>query len=195
MRAVLARPLLVASDLHLAPGACPRLLSDLEDLIRSHAGHEIILNCDTFSLSSDPRPTDPLGAAEAVLRGEAGLGSALRTHLGRGDPVTLVAGNHDAALSAPDARARLVRALGSDDSVPLWVAPWLVRRGDVWLEHGHLYDPDNAPLHPLAPWRLEHEPLGVALTRRLVARLGADEFAHAHEATPVAAFVRSLRSY
>jgi hypothetical protein len=35
----------------------------------------------------------------------------------------------------------------------------------------------------------------VALTRRLVARLGADEFAHAHETTPMRGLVRALTRY
>jgi hypothetical protein len=168
---------------------------DLAALIDSHPGHELILNGDTFSLTMDPCPRDPLGPAEAVLGTLPGLAASLRDHLARGDPVTLVAGNHDAALSMPGARSRLVAAIGCDDAAPFTIAPWLVRRGCVVLEHGHLYDPDNAPFHPLAPWRLEHEPLGVALTRRVVARLCADELAHAHEVTPLTAFQRALSSY
>jgi hypothetical protein len=65
----------------------------------------------------------------------------------------------------------------------------------VHLEHGHLYDPDNAPTHPLSLWSNATEPLGVALTRRFVARCDASAFAHAHETTLVRGLLRAFRLY
>src|SRR5690606_21193980 len=75
------------------------------------------------------------------------------------------------------------------------VSPWFVRRGGVHIEHGHLWDRDNAPLHPLDDWSAATEPLGVALMRRFVARRGALEFAHAHDTTPVAGLARAFALY
>jgi hypothetical protein len=63
------------------------------------------------------------------------------------------------------------------------------------VEHGHFYDPDNAPAHPLAEWTPETEPLGIALTRRFVRPSGAYHFSHAHETTPLAGISRAFRVY
>jgi hypothetical protein len=83
----------------------------------------------------------------------------------------------------------LVDHLGAPTQGSLTVARWFIRRGEVHIEHGHLWDPDNAPAHPLAGWSPNSEPLGISLTRRFVARRGVWQFAHAHETT----LVRGLR--
>jgi predicted phosphodiesterase len=193
--AVLVRPLVVMSDLHLGPRGQDVLVADVASLIGAHPGHEIILNGDTFALSADPDPTDPFRLADAVLAGQPQLRTALRDHLAQGSPVTMVAGNHDAALGLPRARARLLLALGLADSAPLTLVPWFVRRGRAHVEHGHVYDPDNAPAHPLVPWSPAVEPLGVALTRRLIAPFAADRFAHAYDTTPLLGLRRALGTY
>src|SRR5690606_16338269 len=89
----------------------------------------------------------------------------------------------------------LLDALEVDRRARLEVSPWFVRRGSVHVEHGHLYDPDNAPSHPLAPWSIATEPLGIALTRRFLAPNGVFAFAHAHETTPLAGLLRTFRLY
>jgi hypothetical protein len=109
--------------------------------------------------------------------------------------VTLVAGNHDAAIVTEDVRPALLSGLELDDTAPLSIVPWLVRRGGIHVEHGHLFDPDNAPNHPLSLWTEATEPLGIALTRRFVGPAGAKAFAHSEETTPLAGLTRTLRLY
>ena len=84
-----------------------------------------------------------------MLRAHGELALALREHLRGGAGVTLIAGNHDAAAATPEMRRRCFCSLELVDEAKLEVSPWFVRRGRVHLEHGHLYDPDNAPAHPL----------------------------------------------
>jgi hypothetical protein len=92
-------------------------------------------------------------------------------------------------------RRSLLSALELSSEAPLFVCPWFVRRGGVHIEHGHVYDPDNAPLHPLAPWSPLTEPLGVALTRRFLVPCGALSLVHAHETTPLAGLARVMRLF
>ncbi len=179
------RPLVVLSDVHLAHEGREAVAFDLARLVASHPGHEVVLNGDIFNLSCDPRDRDPAESAAAMVAREPRLRSALRDHVASGSPLTFVAGNHDAGVQSPGFRSVLLGLLELRADAELRVEPWFLRRGSVHVEHGHLYDPDNAPAHPLAPPGYRSEPLGVALKRRF---LGAhDKFVavHQHEATPV----------
>jgi UDP-2,3-diacylglucosamine pyrophosphatase LpxH len=179
------RPLVVLSDVHLGHEGRDSVASDLARLVASHPGHEIVLNGDIFNLSCDPRGRNPAESAAAMWGRHPRLRGALRDHVASGSPITLLAGNHDAGVQTPGVRAALLGRLELTDDAELRVEPWFVRRNGVHIEHGHMYDPDNAQAHPLAPPAFRSEPLGVALKRRF---LGAhDKFvsAHQHEATPV----------
>ena len=66
---------------------------------------------------------------------------------------------------------------------PVTVEPWFLRRGDVHVEHGHLYDPDNAPAHPLSRPGYRSEPLGVALSRRFLGPYDAYDLGNRYDAT------------
>jgi hypothetical protein len=92
-------------------------------------------------------------------------------------------------------REALLRKLEVSSESALEIAPWFVRRGGVHVEHGHFYDPDNAPAHPLAEWTPETEPLGIAITRRFVRPSGAHHFSHAHDTTPLAGIAKAFRMY
>jgi predicted phosphodiesterase len=186
-------PLLVTSDIHLSRRSPPALARDLARLVAAHPGHELVLAGDVFDLSAEPAGSDPRASLLDLLRPHQELVSALRAHLGAGHSATLIAGNHDAPATLPGMREQLLELLGLAPAARLAITPWFVRRGGVHIEHGHLYDPDNAPTHPLAPWSLHTEPLGIALTRRFVAPNGMFAFAHAHETTPLAGFVRTFR--
>jgi UDP-2,3-diacylglucosamine pyrophosphatase LpxH len=188
-------PLLVLSDLHLSHGASEDTARAFAELIGQYPGHEIVLGGDVFGLSSDPRSRDPRESVGSLLAAEPALISALRQHLARGFALTLIAGNHDAALTIPGMRAALLSQLELTDAAALAIEPWFIRRGGVHVEHGHLWDPDNAPAHPLAPWSPRTEPLGIQLTRRFVARNGVWEFAHAHETTLVAGLQRAFKLF
>jgi hypothetical protein len=104
----------------------------------------------------------------------------------------MLAGNHDAALVDQGVRTAILDYLGLNDSAPLACSPWCIRRANLHLEHGNLYDPDNAPTHPLVEPANETEPLGVALTRKVLAPVNAFDFVHAHQLTPWAGLRRAL---
>jgi UDP-2,3-diacylglucosamine pyrophosphatase LpxH len=114
---------------------------------------------------------------------------ALRQHAKTGAHVHWVAGNHDAALSAVSCEA--LQATG----LALTIYPWFLRWGNVHLEHGHLFDRDNAPLHPLERWDIRDEPLGVALMRRIVVGLDVPMWAHAHHTTPARALAQAKQRF
>lgn len=193
--APLARPLVVVGDVHLSHGDHPETGRDLARLVRSHPGAELVLNGDIFNLSLDAPSRDPVESIVAMLDAETELRMALRAHLSGDGAVTLLPGNHDAALATPALRAPLLALLELDDRAKLAVERWFVRRSGVHVEHGHAYDPDNAPTHPLAVPTPATEPLGVALTRRFLSPNRAFDFAHATEITPVEALTRAVRVF
>lgn len=188
---MLERPLCIVGDVHLAEAAREPVGSALAALVANHPEHELVLNGDTFDLSADPPSRAPEESVASILSSHPRVQDALSAHLARGAPLTLVAGNHDAAIVRP----AVIEALRARLGAGLGVVPWLLRRGSVHVEHGHLYDPDNAPTHPLSPWSFETEPLGVALTRRFVAPSGAWEFSHGDETTPLDGLLRTFRVY
>jgi len=189
------RPFVVASDLHLSAEASAGTVRDLGRVLDAHPGHELILAGDVFNLSWEPAQRAAVDAVLSLFSAFPELGAALRAHLTRGMPLTLIAGNHDAGVMSPKLRSAVLQRLELSPDAPLTIAPWFVRRGQVHVEHGHFYDPDNAPAHPLAEWTPETEPLGIALTRRFVRPSGAYHFSHAHETTPLAGIAKAFRIY
>jgi len=189
------RPLIVTSDLHLSVEASAGTVQALTHLIRGNPEHELILAGDVFNLSWEAPGSSAAEAILSVLSAYPELQSALREHLSGGAPLTLVAGNHDAGIMAAKLREALLQKLELSSETALEIAPWFVRRGSVHVEHGHFYDPDNAPAHPLAEWTPETEPLGIAITRRFVRPSGAHHFSHAHDTTPLAGITKAFRMY
>jgi predicted phosphodiesterase len=192
---VLERPLVVVGDVHLTHGGNPETGRALARLVESHAGAEILLNGDIFNLSLDAPERDAFESIFTLLGAEPELRAALRSHLSEAGRLTVVPGNHDAALAAAGFRERLAAWLELAPTAPIELSPWFVRRGVIHVEHGHAYDPDNAPTHPLVLPTASTEPLGVALTRRFVAPNHAFDFAHATEITPVEALVRAAKAF
>jgi predicted phosphodiesterase len=191
----LERPLVVVSDTHLGPESPVGVARDLAKLVSASKGAEIVLSGDAFDLSFAPRHEQSAEYLAALLNRAPELGTAFHRHVAGGAPITVLPGNHDAALGERPVADVFRERLGLSEGAPVRVSPWFVRRGDVHVEHGHVYDPDNAPVHPLAEWNGRTEPLGVALTRRFVAKTGASDFAHAQNATPVSSLARAFRLY
>jgi UDP-2,3-diacylglucosamine pyrophosphatase LpxH len=191
----LERPLIVVSDTHLGPETPEAVARDLAKLVASNAGAEIVLSGDVFDLSFAPRYEQSADFLAGLLGRVPELGSAIHRHVAGGAPITVLPGNHDAALGERQVADAFRVTLGLSESAPVHVSPWFLRRGDVHVEHGHVYDPDNAPVHPLAEWTGRTEPLGIALTRRFVAASGASIFAHAQNTTPVNGLARAFRRY
>lgn len=181
------RPLIVVSDVHLAHGGRDAIAADLARLVALHPGHEMVLNGDIFNLSSDPPGRAPAESAATMVKVQDSLATALSKHVAAGHPLTFLAGNHDAGIQIPETRAAFCRALDVTDDAPLRIVPWFIRRNGVHVEHGHFYDPDNAPTHPLAPPTFQTEPLGVSIVRRFLGPYDAFVLAHQHEMTPVEA--------
>jgi UDP-2,3-diacylglucosamine pyrophosphatase LpxH len=193
------RPVVVIADAHVGveepKSKRRRVEMDLARVIADHSGAEIVLAGDIFDLSFAPsveRSGELLGA---LLDESPNLLAALRNHLAAGHPVTIVPGNHDAALANEDVGVRLRSRLDVQAGAPFSIHPWFLRRGDVHIEHGHAYDPDNAPIHPLASWDAATEPLGIQLTRHFVSRIGAGVFSHAQDSTPLESIIRAFRAY
>jgi hypothetical protein len=156
---------------------------------------ELVFSGDTFGLSSDPPTSDPVESVVGILGAQPELRSALHAHLSAGGKVSYIAGNHDEALTHPRMAAALRSAFQVNADAPLAIHPWFMRRGDVHIEHGHLWDPDNAPAHPLATWSDMTEPLGISLTRRFIAPYRVYEFAHAHETTITKGLQRAFKIF
>jgi UDP-2,3-diacylglucosamine pyrophosphatase LpxH len=178
------RPVLLVSDIHLAHQGREEVAADFARLVAAHPGHEIVLNGDNFNLSCDPPNRHPAESAASMIARQPSLREALRKHVLSGSPLTLLAGNHDAGVQHPETAAALRAVLDLSEDALLRVEPWLVRRGNVHIEHGHLYDPDNAPTHPLALPGSRSEPLGVALNRRFLGAHHRFIAVHQHEGNP-----------
>jgi UDP-2,3-diacylglucosamine pyrophosphatase LpxH len=189
------QPFIVASDLHLSADASAGTVRDLARLLEDNPGQELILAGDVFNLSWEAPGRSAVEAVLTLLDSFPDLKAALRKHLAAGNALTFLAGNHDAGLQAEELREALLNKLELASGSPLELAPWFVRRGRVHVEHGHFYDPDNAPAHPLAEWSPATEPLGIAITRRFVRPSGAHHFSHAHDTTPLAGIAKAFRVY
>ncbi len=189
------QPLVIASDVHLRHGGSHDTAQALSRLIAQHPGHEIVLSGDIFNLSCDEPERNPVESVLHMLEPHRDLRQAIRHHLAAGAPLTLLAGNHDAATMLAELRPALLGRLDLDLGAPFENLPWFIRRGGVHVEHGHVYDPDNAPTHPLWYGGPGTEPLGVALTRRFLAPNDAFDFAHEHEVTPVAGLTKAFRLF
>ncbi len=182
---MLNRSAIILSDLHLGPTCPPDTAVAAARVIRRHPGHEVILLGDTFDLSIDPPKLDPALSVSRHLAANPEFKDALRERLVQGTPVTLFAGNHDAQLAAPHVRNRMLDCLGLNERAHLACGTWCLNWEGLHLEHGHMYDPDNAQTHPLVAPHFDTEPLGIKMMRNVLAPSNALFFAHAHELTPL----------
>jgi hypothetical protein len=72
------------------------------------------------------------------------------------------------------------------------VSPWFLRDGPLHVEHGHLFDPDNATDHPLAS---DLRSLGVRFVEDFIAPTGAFRYLNANDGTPGKLFVSAFSWY
>jgi UDP-2,3-diacylglucosamine pyrophosphatase LpxH len=184
----------VLGDLHLTR-ATPRIVTqDLASVIDDHRGARIVLNGDLFDLSAQSPRLPPERAVKTVLAAHPTVKAALGLHVERGGQLWLIAGNHDAELSNASFQAALLDALAlrGDARERIRFTPWFFRDGAVHFEHGHLYDPDNAPAHPLVNGAPS---LGVHFTEQFIAKTGAFAYLNANDGTPLTLFLSSFRWY
>jgi hypothetical protein len=190
------RPTLVIGDAHLRIDAPPTLGEALAALLESDRDAPVVFAGDTLDLPVDPEGGDDAALVRLVAR-ERRWADAVRDRAARGVPTTFLAGNHDTLLTRPDAGTRLSEALGlaASDRASLHVSPWFHRlaAGRVHVEHGHAFDPDGAPTHPLA--EAPRDDVGVAMLRAFVVPTGTHVMVHSHASTPLQIMQKLTRTF
>jgi UDP-2,3-diacylglucosamine pyrophosphatase LpxH len=185
---------LVLGDLHLIRETPRAVTRDLAGLVSAHAGARLVFAGDLFDLPADGPRRPACEAVTSVLGAHPDMRAALGRHLDAGGELWLLGGNHDAEVGALDFPAHLVAALGASPEARARVrtSPWFLRDGDVHLEHGHVYDPDNAPAHPLVNGAAS---LGVHFVEEFIAPAGAHRYQQANHETPLKLFLNSFSWY
>ena len=160
---------LVVGDLHLRAGGDPRPGRVLAALLAKEPDAPLVLAGDTLDLAAEPS-SDASVAARRSLSIAPELCAALAERADRGVTTVLVAGNHDADVARAPVLDAVHDALGLTGAARANVrsAPWFHRLADgaVHVEHGHVFDPDSAPTHPLAP--IARDDVGIAILRRFI---------------------------
>lgn len=186
---------LVLADLHLTRSTPSKVTNDLAALVASHPGSRIICAGDLLDLSAEapPQGMRPPSAEEALASHPA-VRTALGRHLDGGGELWLAGGNHDAEVGRQGFSDLLGAALGicSEAHARIKTSPWFFRHGGLHVEHGHLYDPDNAPAHPLVTGE---SCLGVHFVEEFIAPTGAHAYLNANDGTPLKMFLSSFRLY
>jgi UDP-2,3-diacylglucosamine pyrophosphatase LpxH len=149
---------------------------------------------DRFDLSAEARSMPRERGIEEGLRRYPAVARALAEHVDRGGELFMVSGNHDAEVAAEGMKADLARCLelGGAAGERVHTTPWFFRLGAVHVEHGHLYDPDNAPAHPLV---VSARSLGVHFVEQFIAPTGAFAYLNVNDGTPLELFLRSFSWY
>jgi len=181
-------------DVHLTR-TTPRTVSDdLARLVEMHSDARVVIAGDLFDLSADSPKLPMDRAIDEVLTIHASAKAALGRHLERGGEVWLVSGNHDAALGFGDFRSALEKSLDLSQEARkrLRTTPWFFREGNLHIEHGHLFDPDNAPTHPLV---LGEASLGVHFVEQFIAPTGAYRYLNMNDETPLKLFLSAFSFY
>ena len=184
----------VLADLHLVRDALGAVSGQVAALVRANPGARIVFAGDLFDLpASHPRLTGARAVRE-VLGIHAELCRALAIHVDQGGELLLLGGNHDAEVGAAELREGFLDALGPtpEGRARVRISPWFFREGWVHFEHGHHYDPDNAPGHPLV---LGSASLGVHFVEQFIAPTGAHHYLQTNDDTPLKLFVASFTRY
>jgi UDP-2,3-diacylglucosamine pyrophosphatase LpxH len=185
---------LVLGDLHLVRETPRAVTDDLAAFVAAHAGDRLVFAGDLFDLPADGPRRPWQDAVAGVLGAHPAARAARARHLDTGGELWVLGGNHDADLGAPGAADALVAALGASPASRgrVRASPWFLREGGLHLEHGHLYDPDNAPAHPLVQGASS---LGVHFVEEFIAPAGAHHYLQVNDATPLKLFLSSFTWY
>jgi predicted phosphodiesterase len=184
----------VLGDLHLLRDTPTKVAADLADLVTAHPGVRIVFAGDLFDLAAVSPRRPPRESVASALGAHTRARAALGQHIDNGGEIWLVGGNHDSEVGTPGFSDYFVEALGASADARRRVrsSPWFMRDGGLHLEHGHLYDPDNAPAHPLVNGATS---LGVHLTEQFVARVGAQRYVDANDQPPLRLFLAAIAWY
>lgn len=188
------RRTIVIGDLHLVRDTPKEVTDDLAKLVAEHAGARIVVAGDLFDLSADYPRTESAAALERAIAAQPRTRAAFAEHVDRGGELWLIGGNHDAAVGEARLKSILDDGLGlrGDARARVRTTPWFFRDGALHLEHGHFYDPDNAPAHPL---HAELRCLGVHFVEEFIAPTGAFAYLNANDDTPLKLFLRAFSWY
>jgi predicted phosphodiesterase len=186
--------MVVLGDVHLTRSTPRAVSQDVSRLLADHPGARVVCAGDLFDLSADPPRLPVPRAVEAVFEAHPAARSAFAAHLERGGELWLVSGNHDASVGLADFRSAVesALALSPEAKARLRTTPWFFRDGDLHIEHGHLYDPDNAPAHPLV---IGEASLGVHFVEQFIAPTGAFRYLNMNDETPLKLFLSSFAHY
>jgi predicted phosphodiesterase len=180
---------IVVGDLHLSRGAPKKVGDAFAKLLGDHPGSRVVVCGDFFDFSAD----HPTSSVEDALGAHPLAKKSLAEHVERGGELWLAAGNHDSEVGSGDFASRLACALGlRSPQGRIRISPWFFRIGSVHIEHGHLFDPDNAPAHPLVQGEVS---LGVHFVRELIAKTGAHAYLNRNDETPLKLFLSSFTLY
>lgn len=183
----------VLADLHLMRRTPKKLTRDLVSFIDAQRGQRIAFAGDLLDLSAESDRVPREQGIGEVLGAHPTIRRALGEHLDHGGELWFVAGNHDAEIAASDFRSNFLASLGTRVSreEQLRATPWFFHEGGLHIEHGHLYDPDNAPAHPLSPC----PSLGVHFVEEFIAKTGAHAYLNKNDGTPLNMFLSSFKLY
>ena len=185
---------LILGDLHLSAHTAPEVGRDLVTLVRQNPGARFIFAGDFLDLSAEsPRVPSGRALAEGFGRNPE-VARAFAEHLDVGGSLVFLGGNHDPELGAASAPAELARVLGVGAASGGRIAsfPWFFREGGLHVEHGNIFDPDNAPEHPLV---VPAATLGVHFVEEFIAPTGAYAYLNANDGTPLKLFLSAFRWY
>ncbi len=186
--------MIALGDVHLTRSTPRTVSDDLARLVEMHPGARIVMAGDLFDLSAD-LPKQPLDRAiDEVFTTHALAKAALGRHITQGGELWLVSGNHDAALGFGEFRTALEKALElpAEARARLRTTPWFFRENHLHIEHGHRFDPDNAPTHPLV---LGEASLGVHFVEQFIAPTGAFRYLNMNDETPLKLFLSAFSFY
>lgn len=190
------RKTLVVGDLHVREGADPSAARALASLLAREPEADLVFAGDSLDLAAEPVPSDA-DAVRRTLSFEPALARAIAERAGRGLHTTFLAGNHDAAIAHPEATRALHDALGlaPGDRANVRTEPWFLRLagGAVHVEHGHVFDPDGAPSHPLSP--IVRDDVGIAILRRFVVPIDGHFLVAHNQAAPLPLLMKVIRKY
>lgn len=181
---------IVLGDLHLCRATPAPAGVAFASLLGAHAGARAIVAGDLFDFSAD----HPRSGLDQALGAHPEARAALARHLDSGGELWLASGNHDADVGANDFAPRLLRALDqpATRAVRVRTTPWFFREGGLHVEHGHVFDPDNAPAHPLSA---EQTSLGVRFVRDFIAPTRAHAYLDRNDKQPLELLLSSFRLY
>ncbi len=170
-----------------------KLTRDIVAFVDAQRGQRIAFAGDLLDLSAESDRVAREDGIREVLGAHPTIRRALGEHLDHGGELRFVAGNHDAEIAADNFRATLLDSLGTRlaDPQQLKATPWFFHEGGLHLEHGHLYDPDNAPAHPLSAC----PSLGVHFVEDFIAKTGAHAYLNANDGMPLKMFLSSFAMY